>query len=101
MIEQLAEDRELARERADKRGRPPSIDAPHAGIFTGVAVFMLLDVFAAITLPDRETAFWPIVVLTALLGGGVYLVVRTQQRAWSQRYNEALDEIEASRQRRV
>jgi hypothetical protein len=94
MIDRAEKDDRQARADADKGCRPLPIDVPRAALIA-VGVFIPLDVFAAITLPDRETAFWPIVVLTGLVAGGV------QERAWWKRYWRASDLIRAERERRA
>src|SRR5580700_930296 len=98
MIDRAEKDDRQAKADADKGGRPLPIDGPRAALIA-VGVFTLLDVFAAITLPDRETAFWPIVILTGLVAGGAYLIALLQQRAWWKRYHEALGLIWAARKR--
>jgi hypothetical protein len=100
MIDRAEKDDRQAKADADKGGRPLPIDGPRAALIA-VGVFILLDVFAAITLPDRETAFWPIVILTGLVAGGAYLIARLQERAWWKRYRRASDLIRAERQRRA
>jgi hypothetical protein len=99
-IDDSAKDRRQASESADKGGRPWPIDGPRACLLA-VGVFVLLDVFATITLADRETAYWPIVLLTVLVAGGAFLIARLQQRAWFTRYHQELDLIHADRERRA
>jgi hypothetical protein len=100
MIDRAEKDDRQARADADKGGRPLPIDGPRAALIA-VGVFILLDVFAAITLPDRDIAFWPIVILTGLVAGGAYLIARLQERAWRKRYRQASDLIRAERERRA
>ena len=99
-IERSAKDDRRASESATKGGRPLPINGPRA-LLLATGVFILLDVFAAITLPDRQSAYWPIVILTVLVAGGAYLIAWLQQRAWRRRYHQALDLIRAERERRA
>lgn len=90
------EDRE-AESRADRGGTKPRLHWAHAAIFSAVVVFILLDVFAAVTLPDRQTAFWPAVIMTALCAGAAGGTQRWRERTWWARYSEAQREIMTAR----
>src|ERR1019366_7951088 len=100
MINRPEKDDRQARADAEQGGRPLPIDGPRATLIA-VGVFILLDVLAVITLPDREAAFWPIVILTGFVCGGAYLIARLQERAWWKRYHQASDLIRAERERRA
>ena len=100
MIDRAEKDDRQTRADADKGSRPLPIDVPRAALIA-VGVFILLDVFAAITLADREIAFWPIVILTGLVAGGAYLIAQLQERAWWKRYWRASDLLRAERERRA
>ena|SRR5271170_2393166 len=99
-IEEFSEDDRLATERANKRGRPFSIGAPQAAIVTAVAVFILLDVFAALTLPDREGRFWAAISLTVIVAGAAYIVVRQREKRWRANYYDVLQKLQAERARK-
>jgi hypothetical protein len=98
--EEFAEDDRIATERANKRGRHFSIEAPHAAIFAALGVYILLDVFAALTLPDRESAFWPLISLTVIVAAVTYIVVRQREKRWLANYHEELEHIRAGRAHR-
>lgn len=95
--DQFAEDDRSAVEIATKGGRRPSIEAGTAAVALGAGAFMLLDVFANITLPYDQSAFWPVILLTAAVAGGAYLTVNSQEKAWIRRHCQALQEIAAAR----
>jgi hypothetical protein len=99
-IEEFAEDDRLATERANKRGRPFSIGAPQAAIVAAVAVFFLLDVFASLTLPDRESGFWTAISLTVIVAGVAYIVVQQREKRWRANYHDELQQIQAERARK-
>jgi hypothetical protein len=95
--EKFAEDDRIAIELANKRGRPFAMGAAQAAIVAAVAVFVMLDVFAALTLSDRESAVWPVISLTAFVAAGTYIVVRQKEKKWIADYNEALRRVRAER----
>ncbi len=89
-LQEFAEQDRRANEQADCGGGRPKLAPLHAAIFTALGVFALLDVFAAITLPDRETAFWPIVILTVLCSGSAAALQWWRERSWLDRYTRAM-----------
>jgi hypothetical protein len=91
---------EEAARRADRGGERPHLEPLTGAVLTAVAVFILLDVFATVMLPDRETAaFWPAVIITAICSGGVATIQLWRQKTWHKRHSEALTEIENSKRR--
>jgi hypothetical protein len=86
-----------AKESADRGGLRPKIGPLQIGVLTAVAVFCLLDVFAAVTLPDRNAAFWPAAILTVLCAGGAAAIQWRRERNWLNRYNNAIQDIGAIR----
>lgn len=93
-LDEYAETDRRATERADLGGKPPRLHPAHAAIFTAVGVFCLLDIFAAVTLPDRDAAFWPVVTFTAICSGGVATIQWRRGNAWWKRYRQAMSDIE-------
>lgn len=98
-LKEFAENERQAIARADRGGARPGYELLHVVIFTAVGVFMLLDVFAAITLPDRESAFWPVISLTVLSAGGAGAVHWYREKAWYRRWAEAWEEISEQQRR--
>jgi hypothetical protein len=90
--EQVVIDRR-ATEIADRGGARPKLEALTIGIFTAVGVFGLLDIFAAVVLPDRNAAFWPVVIITALSASGAAAIQRWREKAWLSRYTKAVFSI--------
>ncbi|GEM_PF-6146730 len=84
-----------ARELATRGGSRPEYEPLTVGVITAVAVFMLLDLFAAVTLPDRESAFWPAAIFTGLTSGGAAGIQWWRERAWFKRYLAALRDFGA------
>jgi hypothetical protein len=78
-VKQFTEDDQQATEIANRGGRPWPIDGPRA-LLLAVGVFILLEVFASVTLPDRDKAVWPATILTGVVAGGAYWFA-TLQRA--------------------
>ena len=101
-----AEDDRSAAEVADKTtGRAWSLDGSQA-IILGVGIFVLLDVFAALTLPydTWHYAAWPAVAAVALSGKVAllaYFIAERSRRAWHERHYQALIRIRAERERRT
>jgi hypothetical protein len=98
-IEQFAGDNESAEKMATKGGHRPSLRAGDAAIFSAIGAFILLDIFAAITLPDLTDVFWPVVLLTGAVAAAAYFIVSAQEKAWSRRYHEVLEQIRSERGR--
>ncbi len=89
-LEEYKEADRRATDIADKAGARPHINAPIVAIITAVGVFFLLDVFAAITLPSRNEAFWPVVaILTLICGGAAGGVQQRREKAWHARWSAA------------
>src|SRR5271155_5196699 len=82
---------------ADHGGARPKQKPLMAGVVTAVGAFILLDVFAAVMLPDRETALWPIIVLTIICSGGAAAIQWRRERAWLDRYAKAANTIRATK----
>jgi hypothetical protein len=80
---------------ADRGGTRPKLEPLTIGIAAAVAVFSLLDIFAAVTLPDRDAAFWPVVIITIICSGGSAAVQWWRERAWQRRHTQALRDVEA------
>jgi hypothetical protein len=95
-LKQFAEDERQASEIANRGGRPWPIDGPRA-LLLAVGVFILLDVFASITLADRDKAVWPATILTGVAAGGAYWIATLQRRTWRRRWDEAMKQIQADR----
>jgi hypothetical protein len=87
---QFEDDDRRATELANRGGFRPKMAWGHVAIIVAVGVFMLLDVFAAITLPDREAAFWPVIILTAICSATASGAQRWREKAWLARYSEAM-----------
>jgi hypothetical protein len=98
-IEKFSElDRE-AKEIADSGGpRPNNNDGPVA-LIIAVGMFIILRVFAGVTMRNDETAFWPVIIFTIAGGGGFYIVQRLRHRAWIARYKQALDGLRGLKKR--
>jgi hypothetical protein len=99
-IQAYAENDRQAKEEADRGGARPKLEPITVGIATAIGVFVLLDLFAAVTLPDRETAFWPIVTFTIICAGGAAAIPWSREAAWRKRYHKALDDIRAAKRDR-
>ena len=97
-LQERAEIDRQAKEWADRDGQRPKIEPHIIGIITAVGVFCLLDIFAAVTLPDRNTAFWPVIVMTILCAGGAAAIQWRRETAWLDRHNKAVRDIEVLRQ---
>jgi hypothetical protein len=97
-IEQYTEDDRRASEIADRGGRPWPIDGSRA-LILAVGIFILLAVFASIPLPDRVKAGWPAITLAGVVAGGVYWIAELQRREWFRRHREAMNQIQAERER--
>jgi hypothetical protein len=73
---------------------PDFISATYqAAIVAAVAVFILLGVFAALTLPDRESGFWIAISLTVIVAGAAYFVVQQIEERWRANYHDELSEV--------
>jgi hypothetical protein len=97
-INRFAEIEKQAVALANKGGPRPEHDAPEA-ILVSVGVFFFLRVFAAVTLPDDEKAYWPAIIFTIVCGGGFYVVQRLRRNAWEKRYHRALNDLQTVERR--
>lgn len=79
-----------AAEIADKGGSRPRLEPLTVAIVTGVGVFSLLEIFAAITLPSLDRAFWPVVMLTSISTGTAAGVQWWREKAWFARWFAAI-----------
>jgi hypothetical protein len=89
-----------ASEIATKGGSRPSIDPGRAAFGAAVGTFAVIYVFVAIASLRFETVFLRLALLTAAVAAGTFLILRSQEKAWFQRYNDALQEIWAERRRK-
>ncbi len=81
-----------AKELADEGGKRPKQGILIVAVLTVVGVFMLLDLFAAVMLSDRNEVFWPVVILTIVCGGCAGIVQWWREESWRLRYHKALAE---------
>jgi predicted membrane protein len=89
-LEEYKEANRRATDIADKAGKRPHISAPIMAIITAVGVFFPLDVFAATTLPARNEAFWPVVILLTLICSGTAGgIQQRREKAWHVRWSAA------------
>jgi hypothetical protein len=93
-ISRFAEIDKQAEALANKGGSRPEHDAPEA-ILVSVGVFVLLRLFAGVTLPDDEKAYWPVIIFTVVCGGGFYVIQRLRRNAWYKRYHRAFNDLQA------
>ena len=98
-IQAYSADDKQAEQQADLGGKRPKLHPAHAAIFTAIGVFSLLDLFAAVTLPNREAAFWPVVIFTAVCSGGAATIQWWRDSAWWKRYHRAMSDIQAAKPR--
>jgi hypothetical protein len=99
-IEEYAEIEKAAVAAASKRGLPPRLDAGTAAIITAVGVYILLEIFGALTARDWTPGYWPAVIMTAICAAGAYGIQRYRERAWLARVEQERKWIEAERARR-
>jgi hypothetical protein len=98
-VRQFEEADRKAKILADEGGKRPKQGIVIVAVLTAVGVFMLLALFAAVTLSDRNEAFWPVVILTIVCGGGAGVVQWWREESWRLRYHKALAEFLAVRKR--
>ena len=88
----------LAIERSNQGGRRISFDPGFTAFLTAVATYLILMVFVGLDGLSQETAFLPMMIVIGITSGIAFLVVRSQHKAWSERYARAFRELDHDEQ---
>jgi hypothetical protein len=90
-LDEFKEDDQHAAAEADRFGTRPKIEPHTAAIFTAIGVYILLKLFAAVTVRDLDAVGIPLLVFTAISAGVAYLIPWWREKQWLKRYHQALE----------
>jgi hypothetical protein len=83
---------ERAMKLANRGGRRPANETSTALLISG-GVYVLLEVFADVILPDLEEVFWLNIIFTAVCGNGFLVVQKIRRKAWDARFVQTLAQL--------
>jgi hypothetical protein len=83
-----------AMELANRGGSRPDQEASTALLVSG-SVYVLLELFADVMLPDLEEAIWINIILSTVCGNSFYVVQKFRRKSWDARFVQTLARLQS------